>query len=57
MLKTTTLAGALTLIAAGAAHAQDHAPVKLTGIDWRTDLAAATREAKAAGKPLLVTFR
>lgn len=57
MLKMTTLAGALTLLGAGFALAQDHAPLKLTGIEWRTDLAAATSEAKAAGKPLLVTFR
>jgi len=58
MLRTATLTATLCLAAAAPALlAPEHAPAKLHDIDWRTDLEAARAEARAAKKPLLVTFR
>ena len=58
MLKPTTVAAALLGgLLASPALAQEHAPTAMEGITWRTDLKAARKEATAAGKPMLVTFR
>ena len=60
MLRPTTLvltATAALFATAGPMQAQDHAPVKLSGLDWRTDLEAARAEANKTGRPIFAVFR
>lgn len=57
MLKSTTLVLTAALACAGPALAQEHEPVKLSGLDWRTDLEGARTEAKKTGQPLFAVFR